>query len=250
MPTAKGEQNADASAVLVIMTVLVLVIPATDGLTVHIPSSGRSEEVIKKVRPGLEEELRARNLSFGAPVYMRVFKESSELEVWVKNSEKFELFKNYHICYFSGDLGPKLRRGDLQSPEGFYYVKPGQLNPVSQFHLSFDIGYPNAYDRAHGRTGSALMVHGDCVSIGCYAMTDRNIEEIYALAVGAFRKGQPFFRVHVFPFRMTDENMKEHDGSKWTAFWRNLKEGYDVFEEDRRPPNVTVRNGKYYFEWT
>lgn len=220
------------------------------GYTEDIPSSRRAVKVIERVQPILDKELHKKNLHFGAPVYMRIFKESSELEVWVENNEKFELFRTYPVCYFSGGLGPKLRRGDLQSPEGFYYVKPGQLNPLSQFHLSFNIGYPNAYDRANGRTGSLLMVHGDCVSIGCYAMTDENIEEIYTLATGAFEGGQPFFRIHIFPFRMTDQNMNKHWGSRWIAFWKNLKEGYDVFEKDKRPPNVTVKNKRYYFERT
>ena len=136
----------------------------------------------------------------------------------------------------------------LRGPEGFYFVTPGRLNPFSKFHLSFNLGYPNAYDRAHGRTGGALMVHGDCVSIGCYAMTDAGIEEIYALADAAFREGQPFFRVHVFPFRMTDENMARHEKSRWKDFWENLKEGYDFFERSGRPPNVEVRGGRYVFE--
>jgi murein L,D-transpeptidase YafK len=236
--------------ITIVTALFLLIISVTDAFSVDIPSSSRSREVIKRVRPGLKSQLKAKGLQFGSPVYIRIFKESGELEVWVKNSMRFELFRNYSICYYSGKLGPKTRRGDLQSPEGFYFVRPRQLNPVSRFHLSFNIGYPNAYDRAFGRTGSALMVHGNCVSIGCYAMTDRNIEEIYTLVDGAFRNGQSFFRVHIFPFRMTEENMMEHAGSKWTSFWKNLKEGYDMFEVDKQPPNVIVRGKRYYFERT
>ncbi|MCA1789736.1 MAG: murein L,D-transpeptidase, partial [Thioalkalivibrio sp.] len=194
-----------------------------------------------------EEALRTRDFTLGAPIFIRIFKESRELEVWIENGERFELFRTYPICTYSGGLGPKLRTGDGKSPEGFYFVTPGRMNPSSQFHLSFNLGFPNAYDRAHGRTGSALMVHGNCVSIGCYAMTDARIEEIYALGDAALRAGQPFFRVHVFPFRMTPENMAPHNGSKWADFWRNLKEGYDYFENTGRPPNVEAVNGRYVF---
>jgi murein L,D-transpeptidase YafK len=188
------------------------------------------------------------NLRFGAPIFVRIFKESRQLELWIENADHFELFKTYDICTFSGHLGPKLRTGDLQSPEGFYFVTPGRMNPVSEFHLSFNLGYPNAYDRARDRTGSALMVHGDCVSIGCYAMTDAGIEEIYTLADAALRSGQPFFRVHVFPFRMTARNMQRHHNSKWREYWENLKEGYDFFERTGRPPNVEVQGDRYVFE--
>jgi len=212
-----------------------------------IPSSARSRKAIGRVTPSLKQALREKGLSFGSPIFIRIFKDEGELEVWVRDSRTFKLFKKYSICYFSGSLGPKTRRGDLQSPEGFYYVRPSQLNPYSQFHLSFNIGYPNAYEIAHGWTGGSLMVHGDCVSIGCYAMTDRVIEEIYTLADAAFRNGQPFFRVHIFPFRMTSENMGMHSSSRWYNFWKNLKEGYDLFEHEKRPPDVNVRNKRYHF---
>jgi len=124
------------------------------------------------------------------------------------------------------------------------------MNPMSRFHLSFDLGYPNAYDRYYGRTGSALMVHGDCVSIGCYAMTDPGIEEIYALADAALRGGQPFFRVHIFPFRRTPDRIRRSRGSRWWEVWRNLQEGYAFFEREGRPPDVNVREGRYVFEST
>ena len=170
------------------------------------------------------------------------------MEVWLKGSDKFELFRTYHVEAMSGQLGPKLREGDRQAPEGFYFVTPSRMNPRSRFHLSFNLGYPNAYDRAHGRTGSALMVHGNKVSIGCFAMTDAKIEEIYALADASLRNGQRFFRVHCFPFRMTEDNMGKHTKSKWYSFWENLKDGYDFFEKVKQPPNVLVRDKKYLFE--
>ncbi len=137
----------------------------------------------------------------------------------------------------------------MKAPEGFYFVTPKRLNPHSRFHLSFNLGYPNTYDLAYGRTGSALMVHGDCQSIGCFAMTDEKIEEIYTIANAALRNGQKFFRVHIFPFQMNTENMKKHEKSKWYSFWKNLKEGYDFFEQNNHvPPNVEVVNKRYVFE--
>ncbi len=185
---------------------------------------------------------------YGSPIYIRIFKESAELEIWIKKNDIFELFKTYDICAFSGSLGPKTKRGDWQAPEGFYFVRPGNLNPWSSYHLSFNLGYPNAYDRAHGYTGSALMVHGKCVSIGCYAMTDKYINEIYALAHAAFEQGQAYFRVHIFPFRMEEAKLKKHRKNKWHGFWKNLQEGYEYFNTHKTPPNVIVKNKRYHFE--
>lgn len=200
------------------------------------------------VIPPLKDQLTQKKMVLGKPIFIRIFKEESELEVWVKQDKQYSLFKTYPICYYSGFLGPKLKEGDKQSPEGFYFVKPNQMKPDSTYHLAFNIGFPNTYDRAHGRTGSYLMVHGNCVSIGCYAMTDKGIEEIYMHADAALKAGQPFFRVHIFPFRMTEENMQKHKASKWIEFWQNLKEGYDSFETHKIPPNVKVKNKRYIFE--
>lgn len=213
-----------------------------------LPSSDRAESAVKDQTAKLTLQLNAKGFELGASIYIRIFKESSELEVWMQKDETFELFKTYPICYFSGNLGPKLKQGDKQSPEGFYFVPPNMMNPNSRFHLSFNLGYPNKYDRYHGRTGDFLMVHGDCVSIGCYAMTDELIEEIYTLAHAAFQNGQPFFRVHAFPFRMTEENMQRHKDNDWFDFWQNLQEGYDLFESNKKPPNVEVSGGKYVFD--
>lgn len=182
-----------------------------------------------------------------APIFVRIFKEESELEVWkARDDGRFYHFKTYPICHWSGELGPKQKEGDKQAPEGFYTVAANQLNPNSQFHVSFNLGYPNAYDRAHGRTGQFLMVHGKCKSAGCYAMTDALIEEIYALAREALKGGQKSFEVHAYPFRMTAENMTRHKTSKWTAFWKTMKQGYDHFETHRLPPTVAVCERKYH----
>ena len=214
-----------------------------------IPSSKRSSSVIERIRPKLEKEFTQGNLKLGSPIYIRVFKSEMELEMWIQFKGRFELFKTYKISTYGGKgLGPKIKQGDGRAPEGFYFVKPVNLNPFSEFHLSFNIGYPNSYDRFHGRTGSAIMVHGSFVSIGCYAMTDKNIEEIYTLADAALRRGQDFFRIHIFPFRMTEDNMDSHKKSVWIDFWNNLKEGYDYFETyNHNPPNVEIKNGRYVF---
>ncbi len=214
-----------------------------------VPESKRSAAATARAAVELSPRLSRQGLRLGSPILLRIFKEDEILEAWVRNEEsgRFVLFSTYPICYFSGTLGPKQRQGDRQSPEGFYSVAAAQLNPNSQFHLSFNLGYPNAYDRSHRRTGSALMVHGNCVSIGCYAMTDPGIEEIYTLADAALRGGQRSFQVQIFPFRMTAENLARHRGSEWAEFWSNLKEGYDLFERERVPVGVTVRAGRYGF---
>lgn len=182
----------------------------------------------------------------GAPMFVRIFKEESELEVWKQRDDgRFYHVKTYPICNWSGELGPKTQQGDKQAPEGFYTVNAHQMNPSSQFYLAFNLGYPNAYDRAHGRTGDFLMVHGKCRSAGCYAMTDGLIEEIYALARESFKGGQTVIDVHAFPFRMTPENMDRHKKHKWHAFWSTLKQGYDHFEAHRLPPQVAVCERRY-----
>lgn len=222
--------------------------PNTTAGTLH---SERSQAAEARVKTDLDTALAARGLTLGDPIFIRIFKESSELELWMEPAPTAEyvLFKTYKVCKWSGELGPKLKEGDGQSPEGFYFVPPRRMNPNSDYHLSFDLGFPNDYDREHERTGSYLMVHGDCVSIGCYAMTDAGIEEIYTLAAAALQGGQPYFRVHAFPFRMSDEKMESlAEKAPWLEFWANLKEGYDFFEHLRRPPKVTVAEGKYRFQ--
>ncbi len=193
----------------------------------------------------LEERLTDLSANIGDAVFLRIFKKESILEVWIRSETEYEHLKDYNICAYSGDLGPKLKEGDRQSPEGFYKVKKHQLNPNSKFHLSFNLGYPNKYDRAHERTGSFLMVHGNCVSIGCYAMTNAKIEEIYDLVESALEKGQKYVQVHAYPFRMTEENMALYSENEWYDFWMSLKEGYDYFEAEHLPPLVKVENREY-----
>jgi murein L,D-transpeptidase YafK len=210
---------------------------------------GRAAQAAARVEPRLREELRAAGLEFGAPVFLRIFKLESQLELWVRQSERYALFRTYPICTFSGELGPKLKVGDGQAPEGFYRVRAGQLNPFSSYHLSFDLGYPNAYDRAHGRTGSLLMVHGSCVSIGCYAMGDGNIEEIYTLVAAALAGGQDAVPVHALPFRFDRADVPARlQAGEWAEFWGELQAGWDAFEASQVPPSVTVVDGHYRIE--
>jgi murein L,D-transpeptidase YafK len=211
------------------------------------PASEVSQEVTARMRPQISLAMEKKGLSLGRPIFIRIFKESDELEIWVRRGETFRLFKTYTICDYSGGLGPKEREGDKQSPEGFYRVGAAQLNPWSKFHLAFNLGYPNEYDRLCERTGGALMVHGRCSSVGCFAMTDYRMEEIYTIAETALSEGQESFAVHIFPFRMTEENMRRHRHSRWRSFWLNLQEGYDLFERHAIPPEVAVLRDRYIF---
>ena len=211
------------------------------------PDSSRLKSIENRVAPNLQKELTEAGFAYGAPVYLQFFKEEKLLDLYLEKQGIYELYRSYKIATVSGDLGPKNREGDGQSPEGFYEVFPKQMNPNSSFHLSFNLGFPNAYDRSHGRTGSFLMVHGSYVSVGCYAMTDEKIEEIYLLCDAALRRGQKSFPVHCFPFRMTKANLEARKSSPWYGFWLNLKQGFDAFERSRKPPQVSVKNGVYRF---
>ncbi len=183
-----------------------------------------------------------------APVLIRIYKEESTLEVWKEDrSGKYALLNSYPICKFSGKLGPKLMQGDYQAPEGFYDITPDQLNPNSSEYLAFNTGFPNAYDRSLGRTGSFLMVHGGCRSVGCYAMTDAAMEEIYGLVEEAFKAGQQRVQLQAFPFRMTAQNLSRHAGDPNMPFWQMLKAGSDAFIATEQPPRVAVCDRRYVF---
>ena len=203
------------------------------------------------VSPKLIAEMNDKDMDLQSPILVRLFKEEAELEVWKQDrSGRFALLKTYPICRWSGDLGPKVREGDRQAPEGFYNITPAQMNPQSAYYLSFNTGYPNAYDRALGHSGSELMVHGDCSSRGCYAMTDEQIAEIYALGRESFFGGQKSFQFEAFPFRMTGLNMARHRNNPNMPFWKMIKEGYDHFEVTRQEPKVDFCEKKYVFDAT
>jgi len=201
------------------------------------------------VSPKLVAEMAEKDMDLQSPILVRLFKEEAELEVWKQTrSGRFALLKTYPICRWSGDLGPKVREGDRQAPEGFYAITPAQMNPQSAYYLSFNTGYPNAYDRALGHTGSELMVHGDCSSRGCYAMTDEQIAEIYSLGRESFFGGQTAFQFQAYPFRMTPINLAKHRNNPNMPFWKMIKEGYDHFEVTRQEPKVDFCEKKYVFD--
>src|ERR1700681_1928827 len=201
------------------------------------------------VPPKLVADMAEKNMDLQSPMLVRLFKQEGELEVWKQDRHgRFALLKTYPICRWSGDLGPKVREGDRQAPEGFYNITPAQMNPQSAYYLSFNIGYPNAYDKSLGRTGSQLMVHGDCSSRGCYAMTDEQISDIYTLGRESFFGGQRAFQVQAYPFRMTPINMARHRNNPNMPFWKMIKEGYDHFEVTRQEPKVEFCESKYVFD--
>lgn len=189
--------------------------------------------------------LAAIGVELGAPLLLRVFKAEAELEVWVEKDGIFTPFAVYPVCYWSGELGPKLKEGDRQSPEGFYTITASQLHHGGRWRRSLDIGYPNLFDQVNGRTGSHILVHGGCDSVGCFAMTNAVNDELYDLVSAALRRGQEHVPVHVFPFRMTNANLAAHGSGAWKEFWGDLKRGYDAFERTRHAPQVSVCGQRY-----
>ena len=203
----------------------------------------------KKLPPELLALLQQKKMPVHSPILVRVFKEEAELDVWKQDTTgRFQLLKTYPICRWSGDLGPKWWEGDRQTPEGFYRVTPEQMNPHSSYYLSINIGYPNSFDRANRRDGSLLMIHGDCWSVGCFAMTDDQISEIYSLVRESFTGGQPSFQVQAYPFRLTPANLARHRNNRNLAFWKMLKIGNDHFEATHLEPKVDVCNRAYVFD--
>lgn len=210
-------------------------------------ATDRLTNVHTRLLPKLHDELTSKQLKLGQPAFIRIFKESRELELWLKGGDDhWHLFRTYPIACYSGTLGPKTREGDMQAPEGFYSVTQNQLNPASSYHLSFNVGYPNAYDLHYQRTGSLIMIHGDVCSVGCFAMTDPLIEEIYLIVEAAVKDGSSV-PIHIFPFRMTEERMKSADPTH-LDFWRNLQRAYNHFENSHQIPRVALLNGLYFIQ--
>jgi murein L,D-transpeptidase YafK len=204
---------------------------------------------MKPLSAELVAALEQKHMPKESPLLVRIFKEEAELEVWKQDDTgRYALLKTFPICRWSGDLGPKIREGDRQAPEGFYTITPGQMNPNSNYYLSFNLGFPNAYDKANDRTGAFLMVHGDCSSAGCYAMTDEQMGEIYALGRESFFGGQRAFQVQAYPFHMTPLNLAKHRNSPHLAFWRMIKQGHDHFEVTGQEPKVDVCDKHYVFD--
>ena len=196
----------------------------------------------------LTERLDEAGLKSGSPILMRIFKETSELEMWIEKGDRFVLFATYPICHWSGTLGPKQREGDKQTPEGFYTVTQRQLRRLGRWPRAINLGFPNAYDRALNRDGSYILMHGGCSSVGCFAMTNPVMSEIHGLATAAIQSGQRFVPIHVFPFRLTDQALAARSASPWHGFWSTLQTGYTSFERTGRPPRVSVCKGQYLIE--
>lgn len=216
-----------------------------------VPATPRSRAITKEAGARLREDLSGQGLRAGDPVFLRLFKEESELELWMKsrNEPHYTLFKVFRLVDCAGHPGPKLREGDGQAPEGFYFGTSGSLRPETRHHLGLDIGFPNAYDEYHSYTGSDLMIHGGVNSAGAFALARNDMEEVYALTEAGIEAGQKIVRINVFPFRMTDARMDQiwKRRPQWVDFWVNLKEGYDFFENVRLPPDVAVEAGRYVF---
>jgi murein L,D-transpeptidase YafK len=225
---------------------LVAIVAATLGGCASTVYASKTTARTGSVRMATLRQIERLDMERAAPVLIRIYKEESTLEVWKEDrTGKYALLNSYPICRFSGNLGPKLMQGDYQAPEGFYDITPDQLNPNSSEYLAFNTGFPNAYDRSLGRTGSFLMVHGGCRSVGCYAMTDAAMEEIYGLVQEAFKGGQQKVQLQAFPFRMTAQNLARHAGDPNMPFWQMLKAGSDAFMATEQPPRVAVCDRRY-----
>lgn len=205
---------------------------------------------IKKKLAGINVDTASLNIC------IRGFKKEQKLEVWVKskNNTTYQLYTTYDICSSSGDLGPKRCQGDGQVPEGFYRVSV--FNPYSNYYVSLGVSYPNASDKVFAckrDPGGAIMIHGNCVTIGCIPITDDKIKELYVLAVEARGCGQQDIPIHLFPARLSSEGLAalltDANYAAYASFWKNLKTGYDYFENKKMPPVVTVDSkGVYSFK--
>lgn len=185
-------------------------------------------------------------------IFIRAFKKEKLLQVFAKNQseKKFTLLLEYNFCTLSGELGPKRKQGDMQVPEGFYYIE--RFNPVSNYYLSLGINYPNKSDKILGNKnslGGDIFIHGNCVSIGCIPITDEKIMELYLLCIEAKSGGQEKIPVHIFPSKMNEQEMQyltKEFGTSFTSFWKNLKPAYDFFENNYYLPGISVNEkGEY-----
>jgi len=226
--------------------VLALTIASTSSALADPPRS--DAEGAENPRSELTSELAAKGFVLGTPAFIRVFKQNSTLELWLWKDGRFRPFKSYPICKWSGELGPKLAEGDRQSPEGVYFISGRDLIVNARWHRAMNLGFPNARDKALGLTGSGILIHGKCSSIGCFALTDPVVEDVYEVIAAALDAGQPRITVHVFPFPLTGANLAAHAGDQWHDFWTRLKRGHDLFLRDGLPPRTFVCQGEYAFQ--
>jgi murein L,D-transpeptidase YafK len=211
-------------------------------------SDGLVDRAYAPLSPQMLALMQAKGTSPDSPVLFRTYKKEAEFQVWKMRSDgRYALLRIYPMCRWSGQLGPKKKQGDRQVPEGFYAIYPSQMNPHSNYYLSFNVGYPNLYDRVHGYSGDSIMVHGICSSAGCFSMTNSEIGEIYTIARLAFAAGQPEIQMQSMPFHMTAENLAKYRLDPNIDFWRELKNGADNFEVTKREVAVGVCNMHYMF---
>jgi murein L,D-transpeptidase YafK len=214
------------------------------------PSPGDTAAAADRATALLRAELGALGLEIGDPVFLRVFKDTQEVEVWMQGEPGAEwtFYKTYRTCGPVAEPGPRPTVSDGGAPEGFYYAAPRHLSSRGGV-LGLELGNPNAYDRHHRHNKRPGRLEGGCAPSGSYALGDQGIAEIVTLARAAWERGQPFFRIHCYPFRMTDARMNRELAARapWIDFWADLKEGYDFFDVLRRPPDTVVQNGDYVF---
>src|SRR5436190_19892124 len=247
-PVSRGVSRLKSRSFVRTLLASATIVAATALAGCNTDSLSPSLKSMQPISDKMIADIEQKNMTKESPILVRVFKQESELEVWKEDRDgRFALLKSYPICRWSGELGPKIKEGDRQAPEGFYNISPGQMNPNSQYYLAFNLGYPNDFDKALGRTGAQLMVHGDCSSRGCYSMTDEQIGEIYALARESFFGGQRSFQVQAYPFRMTAANLAKHRNNPNIPFWKMLKQGNDHFELTHQEPVVEVCEKRYVF---
>lgn len=233
--------------------------PKSNGFAKNQLSHDRVLAAMVEKRFEMKKLFRERGITYpAAEIFLRAFKREHSLELWVRpqGQDAFVLLKTYEICALSDKPGPKRVRGDLQTPEGFYYIN--NFNPQSGYHLSLGVNYPNDSDRIlhlEGRDpGGDIFIHGGCRTAGCMALTDENIKEVYVVAMEARDRGQDRIPVHIFPARLTDDALKQlvrvfqKEEPKLVSFWANLKSGYDYFETAHKLPAVTInKRGRYIF---
>jgi murein L,D-transpeptidase YafK len=229
------------------LSIFLLLLGFTYLLPDPLPDSKTAADARTAVWPKLQKYLLEKRFKHAHPLFIRIFKAESIFEIWIKDDHAFRLFKQYPVCFYSGGLGTKTNDGDGKSPEGFYTIKPDRLCPSSNYHLAINIGYPNKFEKSKGYTGNAIMIHGHCASVGCYAMTDPEIDEIYTMVYKAFESGQKSIDLHIFPFRMDAAHMQLFKKSSCISFWQNIKKGYDIFEETHKPPLVSHNRATYLF---
>lgn len=248
---------------LILLAVVILPIQNGSAQTNFLKGQKRYQRVrtaIKEKGTVIKHKLKENKLSpENLNILFVAYKAESELDLYVKSPENstYKKLKTYSICAKSGNLGPKLKQGDQQVPEGFYHID--RFNPVSSYYLSLGINYPNKADKVKSKVknlGGDIFIHGNCVTIGCLPMTDENIKEIFLYAVYAKNNGQQEIPVYIFPFNMNSKNCthyrkKNKTNSELLDFWNNLKLGWDNFDKNKTELTIKInKEGNYIFKKT